>query len=1030
LPDYNPQKPVDESIYHWYTGGENQKLKKLCMGGSDCKIGCSWDQFGDNASDAVESICRQLFDLRMTMQHDRPSKSTYYIVKDEQAAERLLNGPLFYEGKKIEFFQTVHYEEEVMIITIPSFKDVQGETLFKAACKTLSKYGTVKDASARFVRGTSTMVPFGMKILFAKNSEKDMPNFIKVQKSRVVAGVYTDSKLRELGFEFSAEQYKLAKKKVNEILEEFSNASTKTLISRERNGENTIQPIRFLRNTKIHIYNQFKLRFPEAKLSLSKFYALCAKHYQKSSKKTDICFICVAGNKAKLDLKKAKNSNIFDFFRIAMLQKLVNDFEAHQELEKMQKNTFKDQKQQLDKESCIVIADFKENFRIGGGPVESGNNFYQKTLLGLKEIKDFKKVNFWSDSGPQFKNGDILYSFLMDFQQCYADKKNFINFFTEKHGKSDVDCHFGVLSRCYKDLEATRKISSIIDIKESFEEKERDRNLFKSSSARKSKFSFGIYPKKMPQTERKKILVKDGIKLYQYYFMDGMFLKESVKPSQQTAKEDKQLAEAEQQILDLGRIAIHIEELARGLEGIQNPSEPEVKGFAQEITGSAQDLLRLAFNYSSKIKLAMRTAIATTSGYDGDTATSAPESEFAETQYLFHPEVISRMEEHRSKSRNDKLLRIAISGKIPNGFQRPRNQSYQNNRGGYFRGGHGNRGGYRGGPNQYNQSYRPPSYTNNQQRQGPKQSTGQSSFTDHPTGLRDIRKSVSDDTGDDHETGKILSKNRNVVPRDTPGHSLRNLWVRSRTRAKPPKEQGRLLVKARQEHVGRQYFEEWVSDTTYPVTHAHTSKVISPGSSPLGSHRHDGQGIPAVWNDTGGSGYGYDLCIPDIWKRRAYKDPPTTGYDAYQRICSQRRLQNGGCEVPEGLDSSIRSYIQAGCKVSLSPHSPPSIFLEDVPIYLSKHNIRIPMSSIWADNSTQNLLQDDEGCYRASQSNGNTSSVLHRRHCDTWEDRGGVPQTHSDYLKPPSDSGILYKCREIDKSSQYQPNIPRIHVQH
>ncbi|PVU97811.1 hypothetical protein BB560_005719, partial [Smittium megazygosporum] len=157
LPDYNPQKAVDESIYHWYTGGEKQKLKKLCMGGSECKIGCSWDQFGDNASDAVESICRQLFDLRMTMQHDRPSKSTYYIVKDEQAAERLLNGPLFYEGKKIEFFQTVHYEEEVMIITIPSFKDVQGETLFKAACKTLSKYGTVKDASARFVRGTSTM---------------------------------------------------------------------------------------------------------------------------------------------------------------------------------------------------------------------------------------------------------------------------------------------------------------------------------------------------------------------------------------------------------------------------------------------------------------------------------------------------------------------------------------------------------------------------------------------------------------------------------------------------------------------------------------------------------------------------------------------------------------------------------------------------------------------------------------------------------------------------------------------------------
>ncbi|PVU87482.1 hypothetical protein BB560_006480 [Smittium megazygosporum] len=312
-------------------------------------------------------------------------------------------------------------------------------------------------------------------------------------------------------------------------------------------------------------------------------------------------------------------------------------------------------------------------------------------------------------------------------------------------------------------------------------------------------------------------------------------INKTIRPSQQAAKEDKQLAEAEQQILDLGRIAIHIEELARGLEGIQNPSEPEVKGFAQEITGSAQDLLRLAFSYSSKIKHTSRTAIATTSGYDRNTATRAPESEFSETQYLFHPEVLSRMEEHRSKNRNKNLLRIAISGKIPNGFQRPGNQSYRNNRGGYFRGGHGNR----------------------------------------------------DETQADHETGKII-----WVPRDTPGHPQRNPWVRLRIHAKPPKEQAKLLVKARQEHVGRQYFEEWVSDTTYPVTPTHASKGIPPVSSPLGSHRHNGQGIPAFWNNTGDSEYGYNLCIPDIWKRGDYKDLPTTGNDTYQQICGQRRLQN------------------------------------------------------------------------------------------------------------------------------------------
>ncbi|PVU91917.1 hypothetical protein BB560_006092, partial [Smittium megazygosporum] len=483
-------------------------------------------------------------------------------------------------------------------------------------------------------------------------------------------------------------------------------------------------------------------------------------------------------------------------------------------------------------------------------------------------------------------------------------------------------------------------------------------------------------------------------------YFKSLEINKTIRPSQQAPKEDKQLAEAEQQILDLGRIAIHIEELARGLEGIQNPSEPEVNGFAQETTGSAQDLLRLAFNYSSKIKHTRRMAIATTSGYDRDTATSAPESGFAETQYLFHPEVLSRMEEHRSKSRNDKLLRIAISGKIPNGFQRPGNQSYQNIRGGYFRGGHGNRGGYRGGPNQYNQSYRPPSYTNNQQRQGPKQSTGQTSFTDHLTGLRDIRKSVSDDTWDDNGTKNFLSKIWNAE--NSPEIPREKIYGSRETHQGTPggtygsaREPIPSHLRSRQDYWSKHVKSTWADSILrngyqIPLTQ-------SPPPTPAREYH-----LAPVHSEAIG-----------IMKKGAYKDPPTTGYDAYQRVCSQRRLQNGGCEVPEGLDPSIRLYIQAGCKVSLSPHSPPSIFLEDVPIYLSKHNIRIPMSSIWADNSTQNLLQDDEGCYRASQSNGNTSSVLHRRHCDTWEDRGGVPQTHSDYLKPPSESGILYKCREI-----------------
>ncbi|PVV01390.1 hypothetical protein BB560_004191, partial [Smittium megazygosporum] len=119
-------------------------------------------------------------------------------------------------------------------------------------------------------------------------------------------------------------------------------------------------------------------------------------------------------------------------------------------------------------------------FQIGGVPVQSGNIFYKKVqisdlcfciiykeneeikrsyhnylsdnlshdslfvinyfraLLSLERMKNFKKVNFWSNYGPHFKNCEILYSFLVDFWQNFTDKKISINFFNEKHKKTDV----------------------------------------------------------------------------------------------------------------------------------------------------------------------------------------------------------------------------------------------------------------------------------------------------------------------------------------------------------------------------------------------------------------------------------------------------------------------------------------------------------------------------------------------------------------------------------------------------------------
>ncbi|PVU87854.1 hypothetical protein BB560_006425, partial [Smittium megazygosporum] len=52
----------------------------------------------------------------------------------------------------------------------------------------------------------------------------------------------------------------------------------------------------------------------------------------------------------------------------------------------------------LDATSCVVIADFKENFKIGGGPVESNSSFYRKV-----QISDLCFCIFYKEDGQIFR---------------------------------------------------------------------------------------------------------------------------------------------------------------------------------------------------------------------------------------------------------------------------------------------------------------------------------------------------------------------------------------------------------------------------------------------------------------------------------------------------------------------------------------------------------------------------------------------------------------------------------------------------
>ena len=153
--------------------------------------------------------------------------------------------------------------------------------------------------------------------------------------------------------------------------------------------------------------------------------------------------------------------------------------------------------------------DFKENIKLGGGPIEYGNEFYtrqQCSVFGAAvvfrdsvskqprtEYVDFfsdilshdalfvtgclnrilltyllnktgqskiKKVHFWNDTGRHFQCGELAF-FLLNYVPIEFDIKVTWNFFGEHHGKSIVDGHFGLLSRIIKDIEKKVRIDSI-----------------------------------------------------------------------------------------------------------------------------------------------------------------------------------------------------------------------------------------------------------------------------------------------------------------------------------------------------------------------------------------------------------------------------------------------------------------------------------------------------------------------------------------------------------------------------------------
>ncbi|OMJ09457.1 hypothetical protein AYI70_g10914, partial [Smittium culicis] len=97
------------------------------------------------------------------VQEDLRAQTTYFIFDEDAGAKKLLSLALVFNGKRIEFYQTVKFEEDVTIISIPNHRDTGILTMIKLIKEQLLPLGTIDDVSAWAQKGTNAFIPFGMK---------------------------------------------------------------------------------------------------------------------------------------------------------------------------------------------------------------------------------------------------------------------------------------------------------------------------------------------------------------------------------------------------------------------------------------------------------------------------------------------------------------------------------------------------------------------------------------------------------------------------------------------------------------------------------------------------------------------------------------------------------------------------------------------------------------------------------------------------------------------------------------------------
>ena len=215
------------------------------------------------------------------------------------------------------------------------------------------------------------------------NLKKLHNNSNQSQKSNILSVISYDNikiKLRKLGYKFSNTQFNTSKKKrssdsfnlkvykrsVPLSKQKLSEGHKEEIIqflndnSRYASAKN--ENIKYLESSKKEIYLNYIIYSKYKKITYNTFLIYCPKYFKVGKRRTDVCGICELGkNLNKINVVNLSNEEKVEFDRNTYI------VQKHKLVYQNQKQNFETIKDKLEERSCILILDFKENFKLSYG---------------------------------------------------------------------------------------------------------------------------------------------------------------------------------------------------------------------------------------------------------------------------------------------------------------------------------------------------------------------------------------------------------------------------------------------------------------------------------------------------------------------------------------------------------------------------------------------------------------------------------------------------------------------------------------